>query len=141
LRKNFFGLILFGLIQAQYLFSFDIETASKIYDKLFYAVFEKTNIKVFVNDDEYKQMILSSKNLVLSESINMSDIVIVTSENDLINIQDKVAFAIEKSLLEKNTNIIGAFYWNKGRPEIIFIKDRLAHYNLKITESFEKYVK
>lgn len=141
MKKLFFGLILFLLIQSHYLFSFDIDTASKIYDKLFYAVFKKEDIKVYVNDDEYKKMILSSQYLKLTQKIEDSDIIIITKVEEINDIKDKVAFSVEKEFLDQNTNIIGAFYWNKGNPEIIFIKDRLEKYNLNLLESFKKYEK
>ncbi len=141
MKKLFFGLLIFFLVQIQYIYSFDIETAAKIYDKLFYAVFKKENIKVYVNDDEYKRMILSSQYLKLAEKIENSEIVIITKEEEIKEIKDKVAFCVEKDLLENNTNIIGAFYWNKGSPEIVFIKERLEKYNLNLLESFKKYEK
>lgn len=141
MKKLFFELILFLLIQSQYLLAFDIETASKIYDKLFYAVFKKEDIKVYVNDDEYKKMISLSQYLKLTQKIENSDIIIITKEEELNEIKDKVAFTIDKELLEKNANIIGAFYWNKGIPEIIFLKERLVKYNLDLSESFKKYEK
>lgn len=133
------GLIIFFLIQIQYIYSFDIETASKIYDKLFYAVFKKENIKVYVNDDEYKKMILSSQYLKLTKEIENSEIVIITKEEEIKEIKDKIAFSIEKTFLEKNENIIGAFYWNKGSPEIIFLKTRLEKHKIQLLESFKKY--
>lgn len=133
--------MLFLLIQSQYLFSFDIDTASKIYDKLFYAVFKKEDIKVYVNDDEYKKMVLSSQYLKLTQEIEDSDIIIIRKVEEINEIKDKIAFSIDKDLLDQNTNIIGAFYWNKGNPEIIFIKDRLEKHNLNLLESFKKYEK
>jgi hypothetical protein len=141
LKKLFFGLIVFLLIQSQYLFSFDIDTASKIYDKLFYAVFKKEDIKVYVNDDEYKKIILSSQYLKLTQEIENSDIIIITKVEDINKIKNKIAFSIEKEFLDQNENIIGAFYWNKGNPEIIFIKNRLEKHNLNLLESFKKYEK
>ena len=75
MKKLFFGLILFLLIQSQYLLAFDIETASKIYDKLFYAVFKKEDIKVYVNDDEYKKMISLSQYLKLTQKIENSALI------------------------------------------------------------------
>ena len=125
----------------QYIFSFDIETASKIYDKLFYAIFKKENIKVYVNDNEYKKMILSSEYLKLTDKIEDSEIVIITKKEEIKEIKDKIAFGTEKDFLEIDANIIGAFYWNKGVPEIIFIKKKLEKNNLKLLEGFEKYAK
>lgn len=141
MKKPFFGLIFFFLIQIQYIFSFDIGTASKIYDKLFYAIFKKENIKVYVNDNEYKKMILSSEYLKLTDRIEDSEIVIITKKEEIKEIKDKIAFGIEKDFLEIDANIIGAFYWNKGVPEIIFIKKKLEKNNLQLLEGFEKYAK
>ena len=125
----------------QYIFSFDIETSSKIYDKLFYAIFKKENIKVYVNDNEYKKMILSSEYLKLTDKIEDSEIVIITKKEEIKEIKDKIAFGTEKDFLEIDANIIGAFYWKKGVPEIIFIKKKLEKNNLQLLEGFEKYAK
>ena len=123
-------------------YSFDIQTASKIYDKLLYSVFQKESIHVYSENEKYKQVIKSSKFLVLEENLKNSEIVLITNEDEINNInKDKLAFATDFNLYESYENIIGAFYWKMGRPEIVFSKKRLKKYNLNLLESFKKYAK
>ena len=134
-------IVVFFILNIQFSNAFDIETASKIFDKLFYAVLQKEEIFVFTKDEEYKKVFINSKYLKIVDNPIKCDIILANDKNDLKNSNNKIVFTNEKELLEEQENVIGAFYWNKGKPEIVFMKERIEKNNLKLQEGFEKYAK
>lgn len=130
------------LCMIQFMYAFDVKTAAKIYDKLFYGIFQKDKILVYAKEPLYKSMILSAQNLQLTENIDEAAIVIITSPNELNNrIKNKIIFATTNQIFQENENAIGAFYWQKGRPEIIFSAQRLNKLSINISNDLERFVK
>jgi len=37
-------------------------------------------------------------------------------------------------------DIVGGFYWQKGRPNILFLKDNIDKYNIKLPSSMKQYI-
>jgi hypothetical protein len=48
--------------------------------------------------------------------------------------------ALDYSLLKKDKNALGAFYWQKGRPNITFIANRLKKKGIKLPKEYERYI-
>ncbi len=137
-KKVIFILLLFS----QTANAFDVKTGAKIYDKLFYAVFQKDSILVYAKDPLYKSVILNSQNLKLANSAEEASIIIISSQDEVTNkTKNKLLFATDNDIFIDNENAIGAFYWQKGRPEIVFSKARLKNAKLSITQEFERYLK
>ncbi len=134
-------IVVLFILNIQFSNAFDIETASKIFDKLFYAVLQKEEIFVFTKDEEYKKVIINSKYLKIVDDSTKCDIILANDKNDFKSSNNKMVFTTQKELLDEQENVIGAFYWNKGKPEIIFLKERIEKNNLKLQEGFEKYAK
>lgn len=42
--------------------------------------------------------------------------------------------------LLSDTKFYGAFFWNKSRPNIVFIKNRLTKDNIQLPNTYQKYV-
>lgn len=138
LTRFIFGMIFF----AQILNGFDTKTASKIYDKLFYGVFKKNIIYVYTNNQTYKTVILGSQYLKLVDNVDDANIVLFSSGDDLTyKMKNKLIFATDYDSFRDNSNAIGAFYWNKGRPEIVFSGERLENAKLSLSGEFERYLK
>jgi hypothetical protein len=141
LKKKILGLVIILFLKLPFLYSFDIETASKIFDKLFFALLQKKEIFVFTNNEDYKKVITNSEYLKIANTIDECDIILATQKDDLKSFSKKIIFTTEKEFLDYHENVVGAFYWNKGKPEIIFLKEKLEKNNLKLIESFERYIK
>lgn len=52
---------------------------------------------------------------------------------------DKPIIVLEYSLLKKYPTAIGAYYWQKGRPNIVMLEPRLHRMRIKLPKEFEKY--
>ena len=46
---------------------------------------------------------------------------------------------LDYDLLEIYENAVVAFFWKKGRPNIVFLKKRLEKFNIVLPESYKIY--
>jgi len=120
--------------------SFDVDTASKIFNKIFTAIFSQTSIHVYSPNDEYADVVHKAKNLILTPSSIQADITLLTSTQELSTNQNQLAFTTDLTVLREGESVIGAFYWEYGHPKIVFIRKRLDHYNIILDKRFEKYI-
>ena len=52
----------------------------------------------------------------------------------------KPILVLDYALLEKYTNAVSAFYWQKGRPNIVFLKKRLEYFSISLPPTYHKYI-
>lgn len=79
----------------------------------------------------------------LANSCDNADFIFVKDErndNQVCNGNQKIFFTNSYDSLLKNKKFIGAFFWSKSRPNVIFVKDRLAKNNIELPEIYNKFV-
>jgi len=112
---------------------------SSIFKKVIVAVTKSDTPKVFVyktNDALQKY----SDGLVLVDICSDTDIVVVSTLQNLpAECSEKIIFGT-KYLHLKDNRVIGAFFWQKGRPNILFYQDRLEDKHIKLDSDFDKYI-
>ena len=131
-------LFLFILISS-ILFASSAEIEKKICNKLLEMIFqEKSSIKIWHNSkNSYK--ILNHNKFIFVKTPDFADILIVDHYEEIL--ADKPIFVRKYHLLKKyRDRAIGGFYWQKGRPNIIFIKDNLEKYGINIPDKLKKYI-
>jgi len=104
---------------------------------------------VYVNDDEYRQVFLTSKRLRLVSDPKEADIVLITNERTLEKVLTKekasqtdkkpILFVTDYHLLAKSDMVVGAFYWRKGRSQLLFVKNRLDKYNITLPDEYQRF--
>ena len=72
-------------------------------------------------------------NLIFEKNESKSDILCTSNTNKLFITNDY------KKLLKDN-KYAGAFFWNKSRPNITVIKNRLENQNINLSTNYEKFV-
>ena len=108
-------------------------------------------INVYTNDKEYRDVFAYSKRMVLSEESEKSDIILITNRSTLFKMMRKKQWNVEKDekpilfvtdyrLLKNSFDIVGAFYWKKGRSQLLFIKNRLDEYNITLPREYKDFI-
>ncbi len=108
-------------------------------------------IYVYADDREYREVFVTSKRMLLSDEHEKSDIILVTDRSTLFKIMrerqwaDKkdekpILFVTDYRLLQYSFDIVGAFYWKKGRSQLLFIKNRLDAYNINLPREYEDFM-
>jgi len=110
---------------------------SKLHEKIFEGIFpDKNKILIYnIGNPIYK-----FKNIQYTKEIYKSDIIFISQYYKIHIMNNKPIFASSLFQLKYYKNAIGALYWNKGKAEIILLKDRLKEHNLKVADYLEKYI-
>jgi hypothetical protein len=133
-----------------HLYALDRDSTLKIYHKLFFSLTPKAVVSVYVNDKEYEQVFLTSKRLKLVKDLEDADIVLITNErtlgrafaqNQRLEVGTKpILFVTDHHFLDRSKDIVGAFYWRKGRSQLLFIKSRLDAYHVTLPDEYQKFI-
>ena len=99
---------------------------------------ESKKIKVITSPD-LKYIIKYSKILSQVNSCKKAQI-LITGNEELLKYCNKPAIVTRYYLLRKYKNAIGAIYWKKGRPNVVFIEDRLEIFKIKLPDRYKKYL-
>ncbi len=133
-------LLLFILVSITLLAS-PQDTEKKIYKTILSSIFPKKSTILVWSDNPQKQKILSEiKNVKIADSEEDADILIINKSYD-INATNKKIFA-DGYLVFKHykDDIIGGFYWQKGRPNLIFLKKNLIDHNISLPNTLKNYI-
>jgi len=107
-----------------------MESTLKMYHQIFSGLLPKAQLNVYVNDKEYRDVFVYSKRISLVKDPKKADIILVTNESTLYSIlmskrlhnigyEKPVLFATNYRFLDKSEDIVGAFYWRKGRSQLL----------------------
>ena len=110
----------------------------KIHDIITQALFPFSKVALYTNSQKLKTGVKSySKHLTLTHENDAQYIIL----NKHLKLKNKKAllFVTDYSLLKDEKSALGAFYWKKGRPTIIFIKERLEAHSIILPKSLTKY--
>lgn len=77
---------------------------------------------------------------VLVKDCSDSNIVLIKHIEELGDkCKDKILFGTRYQTL-RNKNVVGAFFWQKGRPNILFYKTRLDKHKIILNKDLKKYI-
>ncbi|HEC45335.1 MAG TPA: hypothetical protein ENI25_00770 [Epsilonproteobacteria bacterium] len=121
-----------------------------MYHQIFSALVSKPMINVYTDDKEYRKVFATSKRMVLSGDPEKSDIILITNREALFQIMRERQWTVAKDekpilivtnyrLLKNSFDIVGAFYWRKGRSQLLFIKNRLNAYNITLPDEYKDF--
>jgi len=119
--------------------SFTIE--KKIYTHIIHALYPQkaTIVKVWTDDPSKLEVLQSIPRLKIVKKPQEADFLLVDKEK---NLQSKgILFTTDYHTLESyKDRAIGGFYWQKGRPNILFLRQNLKKYHIKLPEDMQEYV-
>jgi len=119
--------------------SFNIE--KKIYTHIIHALYPQkaTLVKVWTDNPSKLKVLQSIPRLKIVKKPQEADFLVVHKEK---NLQSKgLIFTTDYHTLEVyKERAIGGFYWQKGRPNILFLRQNLKKYHIKLPEDMQEYV-
>lgn len=115
-----------------------IET--QIIERIAASVLPKQKIVAWGETADQKNMIKQSAKMEEVQNSSNANLIIV-SKNIPPNLSNNsVIITTEYSLLTKDERIIGAFFWQKGRPNLLFLRPRMQKANISLGHEFDKYI-
>ena len=128
------------LVLSYSLFASNLDIEKKIYRAIIYSIFPNKQTISIWSDDIRKNNFLSSLHKIrIVKEPSSADMLII--EKPLKTLPDKILFITSYPILEKYKNkAIGGFYWQKGRPNIIFLDKNLKRFDIKLPDSMQEYI-
>ncbi len=118
----------------------DRQLASALLYKATQAITNKETPNIYIHHKEKIKFDFDFSKFNIVNNCKQADIVLLPTTKDLQKqCRKKILFATNINTL-KNKRVIGAFFWQKGRPNMIFYKKRLKQKRIKLNASFSKYI-
>lgn len=121
-----------------------------MYHGIFSALISEKVISVYTIDLEYRKVFSTSKRMFLSKKPDEADIVLITNRSTLESILKRstinenakkpILFVTDYRFLKVSEDIVGAFYWRKGRSQLLFIKKRLDKQNIQLPKAYQNFM-
>ncbi|MDO8454427.1 MAG: hypothetical protein Q7S59_07655 [Sulfurimonas sp.] len=122
------------------LFSSEIDKIeSKIIMRMIDAVSSHKILSIYTNCQKLKE-ILPAEKIIFVDDCSDANLAILEKSKIEKNCTDIPIITLEYDLLKKYPNSIGSFFWQKGRPNIIFIKSRLENQNIDLDNAFDEFI-
>ncbi|WP_353662019.1 hypothetical protein [Hydrogenimonas sp. SS33] len=117
------------------------EIEKGIYRSIIHSLFLHRNVVKIWSDDRQKEYLLTHIGGVVRTSDPAdADILFIFHRIDVK--AGKPVFVGRYSLFSVYGNrVIGGFYWQKGRPNLIFLRPGLERWGMKITDDLAPYVR
>jgi hypothetical protein len=131
--------LLLLVIAGIHLAASDIELATKIYKTIAVALTSRTTPVFYIHGDIRE--LRDNRQIRRTDRCREADIVIISTLNGLpAECLEKPVFASRYRIFRQHEEIVGAFFWQKGRPNIIFSAERLQQRNIRLGSEFESYI-
>lgn len=101
------------------------------------------DIKLFIPKITELEKKIYSKYLKVVDSCENSNFVFIKNKINkpkTCHLTNKVFFTNNYRKLLNTNMYIGAFFWSKSRPNIVFIKNRLDKKNIKLPNSYKQFI-
>ncbi|MDD3324714.1 MAG: hypothetical protein PHN38_06305 [Sulfurospirillaceae bacterium] len=137
--------ILFLLICATVLINAsDIALAkAKIVSFVAKELVKKEYVSIYVEDIDYADIFGVSRNLTRTNSCENADIILIKNielipKTCLLN--ESLVIATSYASYKNTPYVVGAFFWQKGRPNIILKEQKLKELGIVLSEKLNPYI-
>jgi len=98
----------------------------------------QTNEKKIIYSDDKKLLKLLDDNFITTDDLDRANFLLLRSKRDYRG--KKYIFTLNYQLLREIPQSIGAFFFKKGRANVILIKSRMKKLNIKTTKQLKPYI-
>jgi hypothetical protein len=127
------------LLLSLLLFAQDVER--EIYKTIIHGLFpNKERISVYV-DAPSSFPKLRDGTIILVPSPKIADLILASKERTVLDNPHKIIFVNNFYLLQKyRSKVVGGFFWQKGRPNIIFLEKRIKVLRIQLPKDLQEFV-
>ncbi len=100
-------------------------------------------IQIFINSKEYEPIKKYLKNYFFTNECLNADIIFVDRIENLPSVcryEKKIFVTRYRDYIKHRDLVVGAFFWQKGRPNIIFNREQLEYFGIQLPQKYEKYI-
>lgn len=126
------------------LFASDSKDAirAQIIEKIISNISINEVITVWSDNKELIAAFKKSNHIITTDNCDKANIIVVEDAKNIRNkdCKSKPVFVLNYSLLKDVPESFGAFFWKKGRPNIVLIKPRTLSHGIIVAKELEAYV-
>ena len=130
--------LLLILLLINTIFADDLSTEKKIYESFFSALSPKEKPLIYT-DKSIPSLQLVSEKFSLISDCTQADIIVMAQRPLDERCQDKIVFGTRYRHL-REPYVVGAFFWQKGRPNIVFLEEALKKHKITLPPELEDYL-
>ncbi len=113
----------------------------KILQKIVTGIENSENMKIWSDNIQIKEAFhAAGRHEVTSECQNADILILQSKENLPSECKKHHVFVLSYKLLNDIPESFGAFFWKKGRPNIVFIEPRVKKNSLELSVEMEPYI-
>ncbi len=129
------------LISALFLSASPAGKERSIYRTILNAIFpDKAVIHVWLDNPKKRAIFEKIRRVKVVKDHKRADILILYNSFD-VPADNKIIFADGYLVFEHFKNrLVGGFYWQKGRPNLVFIKKNLKDHNISLPPTLKEYI-
>ncbi len=113
----------------------------RILEKVFVEVAHKKEVVIWADTPRLIDLIKASGLLRYDHDCRRADILLIDRSSIIpTSCKNTVHFATDYHTLVEHHDAVGAFFWQKGRPNIIFLRHSLERLGIVLSHEYEKYI-
>ncbi len=114
---------------------------ANILEKVFSQISINENLKIWCDDNSLMSQLKDHNRLQIVDDCLSANLILLNNQGNLSqSCENKHIFALKYDILSDIPSSFGAFFWKKGRPNIVIIKPRLESQSIKISKRLEEYL-
>ncbi len=114
---------------------------ANILEKVFSQISINTKLKVWCDESSLVSQLKDHGRLQVVDDCLNANLILLNNQGNLSqSCENKHIFALKYDILSDIPSSFGAFFWKKGRPNIVIIKPRLESQSIKISKRLEEYL-
>lgn len=120
-----------------------VRLEQKIMNRILRALTGKSaGIHVYFAGRRLPQSLLKNPDVILTPRPENADVVLVGSRRPDARLAHlhKPLLTLDYGTLRDYPNAVGAYFWQKGRPNIIMIRARLDRERIRLPAEFDRYI-
>lgn len=120
-----------------------IDVKAKLYENIAQALTGNRVVKVSAFCPHLQDVVKHAKNLQLTDDCTRADCHLADTEYALprhCREDGKPLFLNSYQSLRRSKFAVGALFWQKGRPTLIFLRKRLEYLNIRLPSDFEHHI-
>lgn len=114
--------------------------AAQIIDKVLTSFIREEKVMTWGETEEHIKIIQHSPKMEWTDDPKKAKFLLISNSIPDNLSENAIVFTTEYKLLKKDDRIVGAFFWQKGRPNLLFLRNRLQENKLTLSKEFNKYI-
>lgn len=115
---------------------------AQILEKIISNISINETVTVWSDNKELLAELKKSTHIITSNDCAKATVIILENKEKIHDdaCKNKPVFVLEYNLLKELPKSFGAFFWKKGRPNIVIIEPRIASQNISVSKELMVYV-